>query len=137
MKFFTSKWFSNTLGKTHIIASTIPSILALMPLRHKFTAHRQQDDHRKDDCKSLGLNEFGLMPALSDSLEKPDDVKIEYQFPTKQRDRLLKKHKIPLVKEIEYFGNNNHLITFTPTQIHHRIINEAINLLQHFFNFQP
>lgn len=44
--FFTSKWFRSAVEKKDI-ALKIPSILALMPLRNKHSAHRQQDAPRE------------------------------------------------------------------------------------------
>lgn len=134
--FFKSKWFSPVVGENNV-ALGIPSILALMPLRNKHSAHRQQDYPWKDDCSSLGLNEYGLKHGLVGFNTKPDHVNIQYSFPTKQRDPLLEKHHPSPIKEIEHFGDSNNLVIFTPTLIHQRIQNEAIGLLQQFFDFKP
>jgi len=134
--FFESEWFSTVVGKANI-AFKAPSILALMPLRNKHSAHRQQDDPRKDDCSSLGFNEFGLKHGLIGFGEEPKNVNIQYSFPTKQRHPLLKNHCPSPIPDIEHFGENNNLVIFTPTKIHQKIVNEAISLLELFFGFQP
>jgi len=134
--FFESKWFSDVTGKTNI-ALKIPSILALMPLRNKHSAHRQQDDPRKDDCSSLGFNEFGLKHCLVGFREEPKNINIQYSFPTKQRHSLLKGHHPSPVPDIEHLGENNNIIIFTPTKIHQKVVNEAMTLLELFFGFQP
>ncbi|MGD2168712.1 MAG: hypothetical protein PVI40_00530 [Chlamydiota bacterium] len=133
--FFSSDWFGEFIKKSDI-ALKIPSILALMPLRNKHVAHRQQDYLGKGDCDSLGLNEYGLQHCLSGKTNDPELINIEYSFPTKQRHFLLKKyHPLP-VHHIEYLGENHNLITFTPTTLHQTLTNEAIDLLELFFNFK-
>lgn len=133
--FFESEWFSSKAGEAQV-AAEIPSILALMPLRNKHTAHRQQDDPRKDDCSSLGLNEYGLKHVLVGLNKNPEIVNLQYSFPTKQRHHLLNKyHPLP-IDGIEHLGSNNNLTIFTPTKIHSKIMSEAISLLELFFGFQ-
>ncbi len=112
--FFTSKWFRGVIGKADI-ALKIPSILALMPLRNKYSAHRQQDaPPREDDSPCLGLNEYGLKHALIGYGKEPENVNIQYSFPTKQRCVLLKKYHPSPIPDIEHFGGNNNLVIFTP-----------------------
>ena len=53
-KTFTSEWCSQN-SKT--IANTIPTILALLPLRHKVDAHRSYDDPRAHEKNALDLNQ--------------------------------------------------------------------------------
>ena len=48
-------------------------------------------------------------------------VRIEYQFPTKQRDALLDKYHVPAVEGIEHFGDSNNMVIFRPTEIHSTI----------------
>lgn len=134
--FFRSKWFKKVVYEEGHIASSIPSILALMPIRNKFTAHRQQDYSRKsDDCLNLGLHQYGLKHALVGPIGKPEAVRIEYQFPTKQRNDLLEKYHSAPVQDIECFGDSNNLIIFTPTKIHPKILRETIKLMESFFDF--
>jgi len=133
--YFESEWFSNVVGKTNI-ALKVPSILALMPLRNKHSAYRQQDDPRKNDCGNLGFNEFGLKQGLVGFGDEPKSVNIQYSFPTKQRHSLLKSHYTSPIPDIEHFGENNNIIIFTPTKIHQKVAGEAINLLELFFGFQ-
>lgn len=134
--FFESEWFSDVTGSNNI-ALKVPSILALMPLRNKHSAHRQQDDPRKDDCSSLGLNEFGLKHGLVGFGDEPERVNIQYSFPTKQRHPLLKSYTPSEIPNIEHFGENNNIVTFTPTKIHQKVVSEAIDLLELFLGFQP
>lgn len=133
--FFESTWFRSVV-KENVIAGEIPSILALLPIRNKHTAHRQQDDPRHDDCSSLGLNEFGLKHGLAGSITNPEIVYLKYSFPSKQRHRLLDKYCPLPVNDIEHLGQNNNLTIFTPTKNHPTIINETISLLQFFFGFK-
>jgi hypothetical protein len=134
--FFESDWFSEVV-KEDDVALSIPSILALMPLRNKHSAHRQQDYPWKDDCSSLGLNQYGLKHGLVGLGKKPSHVNIQYTFPTTQRHPFLKKYHPSPINEIEHLGIKNNLIIFTPTKIHQAILNEVINLLQIFFDFHP
>lgn len=134
--FFESEWFSDVVGEASI-ALKIPSILALMPLRNKHSAHRQQDAPRKDDCNSLGLHEFGLKHGLVGFGYEPESVNIQHSFPTNQRHPLLISYIPSEIPEIEHFGENNNLVIFTPTKIHQEVVSEAIDLLELFFGFQP
>jgi len=135
--FFTSKWFRSAVEKKDI-ALKIPSILALMPLRNKHSAHRQQDAPREeDDSPCLGFNEYGLKHALVGYGREPENVNIQYSFSTKQRCILLKKYHPSPVFDIEHLGKDNNLVIFTPTKIHQKIVNESVNLLELFFGFQP
>lgn len=132
--FFKSDWF-NKIVPEEVVAAKISSCLALQPFRNKFTAHRQIDYPAKDDCPSLGLNQHKLLHGLSYPIGKLKEVRIDYQFPTKQRDSLLKKHHIPAVRGIEHFEDSNNLVTFRPTEIHSVIVKEVIELLEIFFIF--
>ena len=134
--FFESDWFGKAIKKSDI-ALKIPSILALMPLRNKHSAHRQQDYPREDDCASLGLNQYGLKHSLIWLNNSPEIINIQYSFPTKQRNSLLKRYCPSPISDVEHIGENNNLVIFTPTQIHQKIMNEAISLLELFFGFQP
>lgn len=131
--FFRSEWFNKVVLK-EVVASMIPSILALQPLRNKFTAHRQMDAPRDDDCPSLGLNQHKLMHKLSYPIGKPEEVRIKYSFPTKQREKLLDDYDIPAVNGIEHLGESNNLVIFQPTEIHSVIVKEVIELLEKFFD---
>lgn len=133
--FFESRWFGSVV-KENVIAEEISSILALLPIRNKHTAHRQQDAPRHDDCSSLGLNQFGLKHGLVGPNTNPEIVHIEYSFPSKQRHRLLDKYHPSPINGIEHLGQNNNLTIFTPTKNHPTIINETITLLQLFFSFK-
>jgi hypothetical protein len=133
--FFNSEWFTNILSEK-VIASTARTILALQPIRNKSTSHRQQDCPKRDDCESLGFNQYGLVHRLVGSIGEPEKVWIQYSFPTKQRESLLRKHNIPAVDGVEEFGDENNHVIFEPTKIHSTIINEAISLLELFFNLQ-
>lgn len=134
--FFESEWFSDVVNESDI-ALKIPSVLALMPLRNKHSAHRQQDYPRKDDCTNLGINEYGLKPVPIGFGEEPKSVNIRCSFPTKQRHPLLVKYHPDPISDIEHFGQNNNLVLFNPTKNHQKIINETISLLERFFGFQP
>lgn len=133
--FFESKWFGSVVEE-NVIAGEIPSILALLPIRNKHTAHRQQDAPRHDDCSTLGLNQFGLKHGLVGPNTNPEIVHLQYSFPSKQRHPLLDKYCLLPVNDIEHLGKNNNLTIFTPTKNHPTIIAEAINLLQLFFGFK-
>ncbi len=136
MYFFTSDWFKSVINHEEVIAAKIPTILALMPIRNKFVSHRQIDKPRDDDCENLGLQQFGLMQSLSGPIGKPEETRIEYSFPTNQRDKLLKKYHLKAVADVEYLGENNNLVIFTPTLNHQVITNEVINLLEAFFGIE-
>ena len=132
--FFRSDWFKNAVPE-QAIASKIPTILALQPIRNKFTAHRQIDAPRHDDCSNLGLlNRYGLSHVLSGPIGKPEEVRIKYQFPTKQRDSLLDKYHIPAVPDVEHFGDTNNLVIFRPTDIHSVVLKEVVELLEEVFH---
>jgi len=111
-----------------VIASTIPTTLALKPIRNKYTAHRQIDPPRDDDCQNQELQQHGLVFPIG----KPEQTRITYDFPTKQRDPLLKKYQSKPVASIEVSKDNTSII-FTPTRIHQVIIKEIIKLLEQFF----
>lgn len=131
--FFKSDWFKKNI-KEEVIVSKIPTILALQPLRNKYTAHRQDDYPKKDDCSNLGINQHGLRHGLAYPIGKPEAVRIEYQFPAKQRDYLLIKHHSQPVPDIEHFGDNNNIVIFRPTEIHPIILKQSIELLEHFLD---
>jgi hypothetical protein len=130
-----SDWFTKVVPKK-IVASTALNILALQPLRNKFSAHRQIDKPWKGDCLSLGLQQHGLRHCLASPIGKPEEVRIEYQFPTKQREKLLDDHKIPAISGIEHFSGNNNLVIFRPTENHSTIVNEVISLIERFFDIK-
>ena len=132
---FESDWFSSEVGEAQV-AAEIPSILALMPIRNKHVAHRQQDAPYKDDCPNLGLNEYGLKHGLVCLNKTPEIVNLQYSFPSKQRHPWLDKYHPSPVAGIEHLGSSNNLTVFTPTMIHSKIMEEAIGLLQRFFGFQ-
>lgn len=123
---FTSDWFKENI-KDKLIASKIPSILALQPLRNKYTAHRQQDRPHNDDSPSLGQNQDRLMSILA------NNKWLQFQFATHQRDKLLKDHHPAAVQGIEIFGTKNNTVIFEPTKIHPIILSETFDLLEHFF----
>lgn len=140
-KAFISPWFRNYINQENA-QNIIPTICALEPIRNKFTAHRQQDDPRNDDCDSLGIQHFGLIPSIVGKIQSSDksnlltpyviDPKsnLSYDFPTKQR--LFKDKKYPAVEGIEYIGKNNNVIIFTPTINHPVILKEIFLLLEKF-----
>lgn len=132
---FKSDWFTKVVPKG-IVASTALNILALQPLRNKFTAHRQIDKPWKDDCSSLGLHQHGLNHGLAYPIGTPEEVRIEYQFPTKQREKLLDDYKIPAISGVEYFGDNNNIVIFRPTENHSAITSEVIHLIERFFEIE-
>jgi hypothetical protein len=143
-----------------LLRSEIPTLLALIPLRNKIAAHRQQDRPWKDDIKSLGFNCFGLLPSLEVSQVTEDDIKelenlesqkltfdelkkaligkgyrIRYSFATNQREVRLDSSAI---KGIEYLGKNNggnnNVIIFKPAEHHSKIIKEIIKLTELLFS---
>lgn len=130
-----SDWFTKVVPE-EIVASTALNILSLLPLRNKFTAHRQIDKPWKDDCLSLGLQQHGLRHWLAYPIGKPENVRIEYQFSTKQREKLLDKHKVPVISGIEHFGDKNKHVIFRPTENHYNIVNEVISLIERFFDIE-
>lgn len=130
---FTSKWFKNIVPELQI-AEKIPTILALMPIRNKYVAHRQQDLPRNDDCHSLGLHQHGLYPTLIGE-NHPETMHLAFKFPTKQRNELLKKYRTNAVQDVEHFGDNNHIVSFIPAKIHSVVICECVNLIERFFSF--
>lgn len=128
--FFNSCWFGTICDKKKI-AITIPTILALLPIRNKITVHNQNDDSRNDDCSSPGLNSHGLFPIKSGRIND-QKIKIKYSFPTKQRCHLLKRFHPSPVTGIEFFGKENMIIEFIPSEQHSIIANEIFTLLKHF-----
>ena len=144
---FNSQWFVKYVKKEDV-SQIIPSIYALMPIRNKFTAHRQQDDPRDDDCLSLGFQCFGLRPAIEQKLSPEARLKFEgnkpfglndliiagesklvYSFPTKQR-RL--PGGFPPVAGIEHLGKSNNIVQFRPTEMHSVIMKEILYLIERF-----
>ncbi len=151
---FESEWFTKYVKK-EVISSKIPTIYALIPIRNKYSAHRQQDAPYKDDCPSLGFNCFGLMPGIMGKINRLSSEKIisnnlpkiitrknlykiitseedhlVYNFPTKQR--LPKEYPRLPVKDVEHIGEANNIIQFIPTQVHPIIINEILDLIRVF-----
>jgi len=131
---FRSKWFEKYVGKESR-RNLVPSILALIPIRHKFAAHRQQDYHsepRKDDTENLSVNLIGLLPSSrwDNDLNK---IKICYLFPTKQRIEL--RNQLA-VEGIEFLGENNedNYLQFVPTDCHNTVISEIFTILNVFFS---
>lgn len=150
---FRSNWFTGKYIDKKQLGILIPSILALMPIRNKNVSHRQQDYSRNDDLKSVGLNDFGLLPVLQRKIQNDDlemlmknanseeitiqDIKemnkgskIRYSFPTLQRDDLLK--GISPILGIEYVGGNNTVILFCPTDQHKTVLEEVFNIIELF-----
>lgn len=146
--FVKSDWFNAYIPQSDL-PSLIPTVLALVPLRNKISAHRQQDYPYKDDCKSLGFHKFGLKSRLGGKIANSNalrgnkeeetgiilwsDVKksfigmqIQYSFPTKQRDKLL--DNCPRIDGFEYLGGENNIIFFQPS-IHHQIIMDQIFII--------
>lgn len=132
-------WFLEVVNEKDL-ATSIPSILALIPLRNKFTAHRQQDFSKKenkenDDCPNLGMHRYGLKHCLA-GISGSTNVNITYDFLMIQRNELLKEyHPSSGVQGIEYFQDKYTIITFTPTKIHSEVLNQILSLLEKFFNF--
>ena len=131
------------------LCTKIPAIFALIPIRNKFTAHRQQDKPWSDDCASLGLNVAGLMPGFGGKIPETINVeelargepeifcktifdtskpnsRIHYSYPTNQR-LLSDDHE--LVSGIEFFGNNM-VIVFSPTEQHKKIVEEILDFVE-------
>lgn len=114
-----------------IIGKKIPTILALLPIRDKFTAHRQQDYPYKDDLGSLGFSSHKLFVGFAWRIDAISG-KIQYNFPTKKRYKVL--NFCDSVKGVEYLGENNNVIRFILTDVHPIILNEIVDLMEYFLN---
>lgn len=132
--FFKSDWFCGQVSEPSI-ASAIPSILALLPIRHKLAAHRQIDVPRKGDSPNLGFNQFKLLNTVKGPIGNPQAARISYSFPTNEREKLLEIHRPTPIANVEYFGGSNHIVIFTPTQIHPTILAETFNLMELFLGY--
>lgn len=137
--FFKSEWFhalfclniyksrERTCGEScelrDILQKNIPMILALMPLRNKISAHRQQDYPHKDDIKHLGAN-VNTLKAMGVGKVGKKLSHICYSFPTDQR--LLE--NCPAITGVEYLGVNN-IVVFEPSVQHQRIMNEIVTFI--------
>lgn len=104
---FDSDWFRYVVSVD--INQKIPTIAKIEAIRHKVTAHRRQDDPRKNDIGflSFGMNAFRLEPLLMANL-KTKHVGFRYA----------------LLKE-------NH-IEFIPSVDHPKIVNEIFDLIELF-----
>lgn len=137
---FTSTWFKVYISD-RMLAKKIPTLLSLIPIRMKVTAHRQQDRPWGDDCKSLGWNEFGLRPVLSGlsyqvGVIDLSSCKICYSFPTQQRETNLLNSQQGPVTGVEFFGDSNNVIQFHITDLHPIIIEEIFELIEHALQHQ-
>lgn len=127
--FFKSPWMKELITDEELVPR-IPTILALLPIRNKHTAHRQADKERTDDIKDLGIHQFGLTHLISGTIGNPQESCIEYQFPTRQRDKLLKDHFDGAVPGVEHLGHTNNIVIFRPTHEHGVIMHEIIDALE-------
>jgi hypothetical protein len=131
----TSDWFQEYVKEEKLV-SLCPSILALLPYRNKYSAHRSLDDPKGE---SLSQHEsFSNVYLVNEWFGKVDhsEMHIGYQIKigAKHRCHLLKRW-LPLpVKDIEHFTDQDEIfVDFIPYHHHDRVISEAFRTLQQLF----
>lgn len=152
-KVITSDWINKYVTSQEIF-SLIPSILSLIPLRHKYFAHRSFDAPRDSENQILKPNkvlsekrrgelEYAIQTHLSLGLmgtwrgaknEKPY-LSYEIKIDAKDRHNILKEHSKNPMADIEYFKNEDEtgFIHFIPTKHHHQTMLEIKKFFEELF----
>ncbi len=144
----TSDWFKKRVNESDI-AFLCPIVLALIPFRHKFGAHRSIDNPKKETDSQKGNHAslpFGLMwigrnnnsHNIKDMATNLLSSSIGYQLKIAKNEKLnrspiLQKHHPLPIDEIEIFTTEEIFITFTPTKHHDKICHEIIKVIEKFF----
>jgi hypothetical protein len=136
---FRSTWFKKYVAESDL-AILCPTILALLPFRNKFGAHRSIDATRGESASQQASHAslpFGLTwmgKADRDTYLKHDvsamNIGYQIKIAKNHRDSKLEAQKIPAVDEIEIFGKEEIWITFIPAKHHDKICAEIIKIVK-------
>lgn len=119
--------------KMNELIAGMKNLLALLPVRHKFTAHRSVDNTNPSDLNKkwtslVGMNKNGF-PRIA-LISKDSIVKntwFTFNFCKEDRNEFLDKNP---VEGIERFEGNKLQITFDVTYLHEKIIDEFFTFLE-------
>lgn len=140
---FISLWFKSYLAKESELVDLCPTILALMPFRNKFTAHRSIDAPRKETISekenhaSIPFVVKWSGPILDRDPNKIswDTMFVIYQITISKneknmRDKILVNYHPEVVKDVEIFVGETIFITFVPTKCHSMILEEIVRTIE-------
>lgn len=159
--FFTSSWIHNLLCQlgccdyskikkrikqvciVNNIIQKAATFLAIMPFRHKYSAHRVSDkslgiDSEEDkNLSGYGFNIAGLRPAFSYSLNDKNDkgrIYISLNVCKKSRDIFLNQAYPNGLEDVEFICEKSErvLIQFKPTICHQKLVQELLILVKEF-----
>ena len=141
---FTSDWCSLD-SKT--IVSTIPTMLALLPLRHKVDAHRSYDSpklHEKNTLKAnlpdaqllYHIESHLLCNVIRKWIRKDGAINLIYEILINREDRHshLKNNACTPINGVELLMDKGYQISFNLSQQHPIIIQEVINFIKNLLN---
>lgn len=131
----TATWFQKYITLDRLPA-LCPTILALIPYRHKYAAHRSLDRRRgESQSQHESLSNIFLYTGWHGKVDHLD-MHIGYQVKISNKDRckvLATYHPSP-VQEIEHFTDNDEIfIDFVPFKHHKRVISEVFETLKQLF----
>lgn len=115
-----------------LLIKHVPILLALMPIRNKITAHRQQDYPASDDCTDIGFNFYKLQHISSGPTGSIPSIQYTLSS-VNQRNKILERYSIPAVSEVEYSNNgsfNGFIVNFKLSDLHPKIITGILNLIE-------
>lgn len=130
----TSDWFQDYVKKEQL-PFLCPSILALIPYRHKYAAHRSLDrPWGESQSQHESHSNIYLYNEWHGKIGDPRML-IGYQIKIDKKDRckiLTNYHPLP-VQNFEFFSDKEIFIDFVPTDHHNRIIHETFETLTQLF----
>ena len=140
-KKITSDWLGKYIDKIRIV-QMMPSFLAIIPLRHKWSAHSARDypHSREKECDPTDLriqndsiSNLDIQQTWIGTIGSPGMLSFSIDVVEISRHRLLK--DIPLIKGIEKSKNalNLYSIDFIPSLHHPKIEKELINFFENIF----
>lgn len=130
----TSAWFKKYISRERL-AELSPIILALVPLRNKFTAHRSIDDprHETDYQKAMHAS-LPFVITTRGTNKNTYNVAYDIKIAKNDRDKLLTALHSDLIEEVEIFSNQQEIwISFQPTRHHALICDEITGTIKGFF----
>lgn len=131
----TSEWFQKYVTKDRL-PLLCPSILALIPYRNKYSAHRSLDrPYTESQSQHESYSNITLYNGWHGKSDR-SDMHIGYQIKISAKDRckLLVMYHPLAVQDFEHFtGQDEIFIDFVPVKHHDRVISEAYETIRLLF----
>ena len=135
--------FSSTWFKVKNLASFIPTLLALVPFRHKISAQRSCDFKKNSDSESqkqshttnvlfTSYSGKGKPSSLREMLGENALINLNIKINKIDRCKDLKKKNYKLVKPIEELDGKEIWLTFSPSNNHPQLMKEILSLIESF-----